>query len=107
MSTRRSSSQLDCFLKQAWSLIFCPPVIDVKLKDILSAEMLARYLVVGAAAVLVFYSETCLATADYKEDDQLLSREKRGSTAKLKLSSPLGLTCYLQGLPCHLLAWPP
>ena len=48
--------------------------------------MLARYLLVGAVAALVFYSETCLATADYKQDDQLLSREKRGETTKLKLS---------------------
>ena len=40
--------------------------------------MLARYLVAGAAAVLMFYCSTCLATADYKQDDQLLTREKRG-----------------------------
>lgn len=43
--------------------------------------MLARLLVVGAAAVLLAGQ----ATADYNQDDQLLSREKRGSNQKLKL----------------------
>ena len=68
---------------------FYPPVIEVKLKDILrSAEMLARYLVAGAAAVLMFYCSTCLASPDYKQENQLLSREKRGSntTKTLKLT---------------------
>ena len=71
--------------------------------EILSPEMLARYLLVGAVTVLVFYSETCLATADYSQDDQLLSREKRGSNKTKTVHCPLGrlVTCR----DCLVLCW--
>ena len=59
--------------------------------------MLARYLLVGAVTVLMFYSQTCLATADYSQDDQLLSREKRGSN-KTKTVKPTGTDLLLAGI---------
>ena len=59
--------------------------------------MLARYFLVGAVAVLMFYSQTCLATADYKQDDQLLSREKRGSD-KTETVKHTGTNLLLTGI---------